>query len=151
MELETVEDYHIVGFNIDLTQRTITGIQPTQSWKIRDATSAGSKRLTLSGLASRLHTIYAYTFPATAADAAAEQLVHLYVQKGLAASDCKRFLKRSKKTALVLRSSLSLSLCVWHPLFLRVLRVLHFDKAGGLEPICLSSPTKLWHFGGRVV
>ena len=23
--------------------------------------------------------------------------------------------------------------------------------AGGLEPICLSSPTKLWHFGGWVV
>ena len=24
-------------------------------------------------------------------------------------------------------------------------------RAGGLEPICLSSPTKLWHFGGWVV
>ena len=82
--------------------------QPTQSWKIGDATSAGSKRLTLSGLASRLHTIYAYTCPA---DAAAEQLVHLYVQKGHAASDCKRFLERQKKTALVLRSAAK-RLCV---------------------------------------
>ena len=26
-----------------------------------------------------------------------------------------------------------------------------YVPAGGLEPICLSSPTKLWHFGGRVV
>ena len=25
------------------------------------------------------------------------------------------------------------------------------NNAGGLEPICLSSPTKLWHFGGWVV
>ena len=25
------------------------------------------------------------------------------------------------------------------------------DTAGGLEPICLSSPTKLWHIGGWVV
>ena len=26
-----------------------------------------------------------------------------------------------------------------------------FNLAGGLEPICLSSPTKIWHFGGWVV
>ena len=24
----------------------------------------------------------------------------------------------------------------------------HFMSARGLEPICLPSPTKLWHFGG---
>lgn len=31
VELETVEDFHLLGFNIDLTTRTITYIQPTQS------------------------------------------------------------------------------------------------------------------------
>ena len=55
VELETVDDFHLLGFNIDLQQRTITYMQPTQPWKIRDHTSAGSQRLALSGLASRLH------------------------------------------------------------------------------------------------
>ena len=47
VELETAEDSHLLGFNIDLTNRTITYIQPTQPWKNRDPTSAGSQRLTL--------------------------------------------------------------------------------------------------------
>ena len=75
---------------------------------------AGSKRLTLRPcFTTRLTTIYAYTFPA---DAAAEQLVHLYVQKGHAASDCKRFLKRPKKTAVIMRSTAKrLCVRVCHP------------------------------------
>ena len=81
-ELETVDDFHLLGFNIDLPQRTITHIQPTQPWKIRDLTSAGSQRLALSGLASRPHAIYTYTFPPNTAAAAAEELIRLYVQKG---------------------------------------------------------------------
>ena len=47
VELEPVDDFHLLGFNIDLQQRTITYIQPLQPWKIRDATSAGSHRLAL--------------------------------------------------------------------------------------------------------
>ena len=105
IELEAVEDNHLLGFNIELTNRTITYMQPTQSWKIRDPTSAGSKRLTLSGLASRLHTMYKYTFPPTAADAAADDyLVKLYIHKGHAAIDCKRFLKSRKSTLCAVRS-----------------------------------------------
>ena len=91
IELETVEDFHLLGFNINLTTRTITYIQPSQPWKIRDSTSAGSKRLALSGLASRLCTIYKYTYPPTAAAAAAEHLINLYIAKGPAAADCRRF------------------------------------------------------------
>ena len=41
VELEPVDGYR----NIDLTSRTVTYIQPSQPWKIRDATSAGSQRL----------------------------------------------------------------------------------------------------------
>ena len=93
VELETVDGFHLLGFNIDLLQRTITYIQPTQSWKIRDSTSTGSLRLTLSGLAFRLHAIYTYTYPPQAAATAAEELVHLYVLKGHSARDCERFLK----------------------------------------------------------
>ena len=54
--------------------------------------------------------------------------------------------------------SLSLSLCVWNvwidvklPTFLCCSFWLSNLAAGRLEPICLSSPTKLWHFGGWVV
>ena len=93
VELETVEDFHFLGFNIDLQQRTITYIQPTQPWKIRDHTSAGSQRLALSGLASRLHSIYTYTFPSNNATAAAEALVNLYAQKGHDLHACRRFLR----------------------------------------------------------
>ena len=41
---ETVEDFHLLSFNIDLPARTIAYIQPSQPWKVRDATSAGSQR-----------------------------------------------------------------------------------------------------------
>ena len=63
VELEPVDDFHLLGFNIDLQQRTITYIQPSQPWKIRDATTAESQRLALSGLQSRLHTIQKRTQP----------------------------------------------------------------------------------------
>ena len=49
--------------------------------------------------------------------AVAEQLVHLYVQKGHAASDCKRSLNRPKKTAVILQSAakrLCVCVCVSH-------------------------------------
>ena len=70
-------------------------MQPSQPWKIRDSTTAGSQRLALSGLQSRLHTIRKYTFPPSSADVAAAELVNLYVQKGHNYHACHRFLKKS--------------------------------------------------------
>ena len=96
VELEPVEDFHLLGFNIDLPQRTITHMQPSQPWKIRDSTTAGSQRLALSGLQSRLHTIRKYTFPPSSADLAAAELVNLYVQKGHNYHACHRFLKKRR-------------------------------------------------------
>ena len=93
VELETLEDFHLLGFNIDLPQRTVTYIQPNQSWKIRDL---GSQRLGVSGLASRLHAIYTYSYPPTTAAAAADELVRLYVLKGHDATGCQRFLRKIK-------------------------------------------------------
>ena len=97
---EPVEDFHLLGFNIDLPQRTITYMQPSQPWKIRDPTTAGSQRLALSGLQSRLHTIRKYAFPPSSAEAAAAELVRLYVQKGHNHHACHRFLKKAPKTAI---------------------------------------------------
>ena len=99
VELEPVEDFHLLGFNIDLPQRTIIYMQPSQPWKIRDSTTAGSQRLALSGLQSRLHTIRKYTFPPSSADAAAAELVNLYVQKGHNYHACHRFLKKAPNAA----------------------------------------------------
>ena len=99
VELEPVEDFHLLGFNIDLPQRTITYMQPSQPWKIRDSTTAGSQRLALSGLQSRLHTIRKYTFPPSSAEAAAAELVRLYVQKGHNHHACHRFLKKAPNAA----------------------------------------------------
>ena len=101
VELEPVDDFHLLGFNIDLQQRTITYMQPSQPWKIRDSTTAGSQRLALSGLQSRLHTIRKYTFPPSSAEAAAAELVRLYVQKGHNHHACHRFLKKRRSRRLV--------------------------------------------------
>ena len=49
--------------------------------------------MALSGLQSRLHTIHKYTYPPSSADAAATELVKLYVQKGHDQTACSRFLK----------------------------------------------------------
>ena len=123
-----MEDFHLLGFNIDLPQRTITYMQPSQPWKIRDSTTAGSQRLALSGLQSRLHTIRKYTFPPSSAEVAAAELVRLYVQKGHNRHACHRFLKKRRMRRPV---------CVhpWTkgfppPLFPR-LSTNYFNQAGG--------------------
>ena len=136
-----MEDFHLLGFNIDLPQRTITYMQPSQPWKIRDSTTAGSQRLALSGLQSRLHTIRKYTFPPSSADAAAAELVNLYVQKGHNYHACHRFLKKSAECG---------DLCVSHP-GQRVFHhhSFHFTQAGACGTPALPHATKLWGVGSR--
>ena len=141
MELEPVDDFHLLGFNIDLQQRTITYIQPLQPWKIRDATSAGSQRLALSGPHSRLHTIHKYTFPPSSADAAATELVKLYVQKGHDSTACSRFLKR--------KSADHGDLCVPPPVpkGSTVFHYNHSTRQGATAPFISLWPTKLLMIG----
>ena len=124
VELETVEDFHLLGFNIDLSQRTTTCVQPNQSWKIRDPTSAGSQRLALSGLASCLRAIYTYSYPPTTAAAAADELVRLYALKGHNAKDCQRFLRKVTRAPTTATS-------VCQPLCLRVFHL----------PVCFLNST----------
>ena len=49
---------------------------------------------------TRLHTIHKYTFPPSSAEAAAAELVKLYVQKGHNQVACSRFLKKAPITAI---------------------------------------------------
>ena len=116
----------LISFHMLYTTPQIAGIAPTQPWKIRDHTSAGSQRLALPGLASRLHSIYTYTFPSHHATAAAEALVHLYAQKGHDLHACRRFLR--KKTCVFHRSLCApiTACCVCHTLVLRVFHLFTF-------------------------
>ena len=59
VEIEAVEDDHLLGFLINPQARTITFQLPTHPWQIRDNHSAGSHRLRLSGLQSRHHALFA--------------------------------------------------------------------------------------------
>ena len=90
VELEPVEDMHLLGFDVDLRQRTITYIPPDAPWKIRDQASAGSTRLRLSGFHSRAHLIRKYTYPSSAVERALAQLATLYVKKGHDLHSCRR-------------------------------------------------------------
>ena len=82
VELETVEDGTLLGFTIDVVQRTVR-YQVPPLWKIRDLHSAGSMRLRLSGLKSRATLIRRYTFPKQFVRDDLNQLIQLYVQKGV--------------------------------------------------------------------
>ena len=94
----------------------------------------------LSGLASRLHAIYTYTFPPHNATAAAEALVQLYAQKGHDLHARRRFLREKDpfSTALSLRRfRLVVCVCVCHTL---VLRVFHVPTSFSTEAGALSTP-----------
>ena len=93
VELETVEDGTLLGFTIDVVQRTVR-YQVPPLWKIRDLHSAGSMRLHLSGLKSRATLIRRYTFPKQFVRDDLNQLIQLYVQKGFSKTDCQRVLYR---------------------------------------------------------
>ena len=94
VELEPVDDMHLLGFDVDLHQRTITYIPPDAPWKIRDHASAGSTRLGLSGFHSRAHLIRKYTYPSSAIERALAQLADLYVQKGHDLHSCRQALRK---------------------------------------------------------
>jgi hypothetical protein len=115
VELEPVETGEFLGF-VDPVNRTISYKLP-EPWQIRDAYSAGSLSLQLSGLLSRAHLIRRYTYPCTAASAKIEELIALYQRKGFSYSDCKKALTN---TSLSLAAGRSPAVCVCHALFLRV-------------------------------
>ena len=93
VELETVEDGTLLGFTIDVGQRTVR-YQVPPLWKIRDLHSAGSMRLRLSGLQSRATLIRKYTYPKHFVSDDLNQLLQLYVKKGFSQADCQRVLYR---------------------------------------------------------
>ena len=99
VEIEPVDDDHLLGFLIDPLNRTVTSQLPTHPWQIRDPQPAGSHRLRLSGLQSRHHTLRKYTFPQQLAPTTAQQLMQLYMTKGHSKEHCAAALRpRGKRT-----------------------------------------------------
>ena len=99
VELETVQDGTLLGFTIDVVQRTVR-YQVPPLWKIRDLHSAGSMRLRLSGLKSRATLIRRYTFPKEFVRDDLNQLIQLYVQKGFSKTDCQRPVQKAVQAYL---------------------------------------------------
>ena len=94
IQLELVGDSHFLGFTLHLANRSITFNQPTSPWQIRDACSAGSRRLTLSGLLSRGTTIHRYSFPSNIVHSSLETLLQAYISKGHNETLCRHTLKK---------------------------------------------------------
>ena len=102
VEIEPVDDDHLLGFHIDPLNRTITFQLPTHPWQIRDPHSARSYRLRLSGLQSRHHTLRQYTYPQHLTQTTSQQLAQLYMTKGHSKEHCAAALRprREKKASL---------------------------------------------------
>jgi hypothetical protein len=86
LSFEVVDDDLLVGFSVDVHQRTVQYRQPDLR-QIRDCVSAGSVRLRMSGPKSRAHLIRKYTYPLDLISASLFALANLYVQKGFARQD----------------------------------------------------------------
>ena len=110
--------------------------------EVRDSTTAGSQRLALSGLQSRLHTIRKYTFPPSSAEAAAAELVRLYVQKGHDHQACHRFLKKAPTTATCVCLGQGFPTATSTHTFQP-----RFHRQGATAPFISLWPTKLLMFG----
>ena len=74
MELEPADSAEFLGFVIEHIQGT-NSYKLIQPWKIRNACSAGSLRLRLSGLKSRAHLIRRDSFPRAEVSGKIEELI----------------------------------------------------------------------------
>ena len=87
VELEACGSYTYLGFEINVAARTCHYILPPHPAQYRSAFSAGSTKLKLSGLRSRLHLLYSGTFPPRDARNIACGLLNMYLTKGFTLMD----------------------------------------------------------------
>ena len=80
--LEDVGDLHILGFNIDLPNKAVHPIIPTEEYKFRSTSSAGSQHMALTGAVSKCHTICRNTWPRKLIPAACTALSTQYIHYG---------------------------------------------------------------------
>ena len=68
----------------------------------------------ISGLASRIHTVHKYNYPPSAATTAVHHLIDLYLAKGHLAAACRWFLRAEKSSASARRNA-AFCVCVCVP------------------------------------
>ena len=86
IQLETVPDTHFLGTNIDINNRQITFMLPTERWQIQPIHSAASASKLLSSFRTRLHLLTSQTFPKTKCAEPTNQLMCLYRGQGFSPS-----------------------------------------------------------------
>ena len=82
VEIEPTGDLKILGSVIDPIQRTVRYVIPSHPWQFRSIYSAGSHRLNLSGLRSRVVMIRRQTFPPNLIPSSLLLLFNAYVAAG---------------------------------------------------------------------
>ncbi len=92
VQLEEVEGCMFLGFDVDITSRTLTYDPPVHDWQFRSPNSAGAMALLLSSLGSRLTIIFRGTFPKSNAKKAAGLLCEQYVERGFPSKDVYKLL-----------------------------------------------------------
>ena len=83
--LEDVGDLHILGCLVDPETRHVSYIVPIEDWQFRTTKSAGSCRMNLGGLRSRVCIIRRQTFPKKLIQPLMRQLVQQYISRGFTA------------------------------------------------------------------
>ncbi len=87
VELECCNSDVYLGFTLQVKEGRFSYAIPPHPGQYRSPKSAGSLRLQLSGLRSRLHLIFAGTWPREQAIPSARLLVAKYQEKGFTAQD----------------------------------------------------------------
>ncbi len=87
VELECCNSDAYLGFTLNVEKGTFCYIIPPHAGQNRSALSAGSTHLKLSGLRSRLHLLYAGTYPPSLREGLVTTLIDRFVEKGFTKAD----------------------------------------------------------------
>ena len=82
VQLLRVEDINYVGFDVDVPNREIRYIMPTENWQFRSTRSAGTRSTLLAGYRSRVHIIIRGVYPRTKVRHTIQLLTEKYIQLG---------------------------------------------------------------------
>ncbi|CAE7245257.1 unnamed protein product [Symbiodinium natans] len=103
VEIEVVHDNHFLGFNVDVTHRSVRFMMPKHAWQFRLPTSAGCKSHMLSSFRSRASLILQHTLPLEHVAEDIERLFHMYIKFGYSSQllkpICDRMLSKVKRPA----------------------------------------------------
>ena len=98
IQLETVPDTHFLGTNVDINQRQINFILPTDKWQIQPINSAASTSKLLSSFRTRLFLITHNTYPSSNCAMPTIRLIQLYKAQGYSETTLRNIAKSHFRT-----------------------------------------------------